>query len=50
MKYGIGQLVGKKITEINNSGDEIIFTVKGGDEYKMYHNQDCCESVRVAEA
>jgi len=27
--------------------DEIIFTCDNGDMYKMYHQQDCCESVVI---
>lgn len=40
-------LKGKILTEIEVSVDEIIFTVKGGDRYKLYHRQDCGESVYV---
>ena len=27
--------------------DEIVFTVDDGSQYRLYHNQDCCESVTV---
>jgi len=40
-------LVGKTLTEIKNSSDEIIFITNNGVQYKMYHSQDCCESVHV---
>ena len=40
-------LVGKTLTEIKNNGDELIFIVDDGTEYKMYHEQDCCESVSI---
>lgn len=40
-------LIGKTLTEVVNSNDEIIFTVDDGTQYKMYHWQDCCEDVRV---
>ena len=40
-------LVGKTLTEIKNNGDELIFIVDDGNEYKMYHAQDCCESVSI---
>ena len=40
-------LVGKTLTEIKNIGDELIFIVDDGTEYKMYHAQDCCESVSI---
>ena len=40
-------LVGKTLTEIKNIGDELIFIVDDGTEYKMYHAQNCCESVSI---
>ena len=40
-------LVGKTLSEIKNNGDELIFIVDDGTEYKMYHAQDCCESVSI---
>ena len=40
-------LVGKILTEIKNNGDELIFIVDDGTQYKMYHEQDCCESVSI---
>ena len=40
-------LVGKTLNEIKNLGDELIFIVDDGTEYKMYHAQDCCESVSI---
>jgi hypothetical protein len=40
-------LVGKTLTEIKNNGDELIFTVDDGTQYKMYHEQDCCEKVSI---
>ena len=40
-------LVGKILTEIKNNGDELIFIVDDGTQYKMYHGQDCCESVSI---
>ena len=47
--YGIGQLLGKTLTDVLKSeeSDEIIFTVDNGDRYRMYHYQDCCESVSI---
>ena len=41
-------LVGKTITSIkglNKDSEEIIFECSDGSKYKMYHEQDCCESV-----
>lgn len=43
----ISELVGKILTDIENNGKEIIFTTISGDKYKMYHEQNCCESVSV---
>jgi len=43
------ELLGKTLTEATgkNGDDEIIFKTAEGKTYKMYHSQDCCESVRV---
>lgn len=43
----IKDLVGKTLTKIENNGDELIFVVDDGVQYKMYHSQDCCESVSI---
>jgi hypothetical protein len=43
----IKDLVGKTLTEIKNNGDELIFIVDDGTQYKMYHVQHCCESVSI---
>ena len=40
-------LVGKTLSEIKNNGNELIFIVDDGTEYKMYHAQNCCESVSI---
>jgi len=40
-------LVGKVLSNVENNSDEIIFTLETGEKYKLYHNQDCCESVSV---
>ena len=42
------ELVGKTMTSVRNVDDEeIVFTTDTGNTYKLYHSQDCCESVRV---
>jgi len=41
----IKDLLGKVLTEIKNNGDELIFVVNDGTEYKMFHQQECCEGV-----
>ena len=41
-------LKGKVLTNIERVGDEeLIFTCQDGSKYKMYHEQDCCEDVRI---
>ena len=43
-----GLLVGKVLTSVKNVNDEeIVFTVEGGEQYKLVHFEDCCESVMV---
>lgn len=43
----LSDLLGKVIKDIYISGDKdvIFFTLEDGTEYKMYHEQDCCELV-----
>ena len=42
------ELIGKTLTKVENKdNDEIIFTCENGKQYKMYHGQDCCESVSI---
>ena len=47
----IKELLGKTLTAINvnekNGRDTIHFVVEGGNDYVMYHKQDCCESVSI---
>ncbi len=43
----INILVGKTLTKIDKSEDEIIFHCSTGEKYKLYHEQDCCESVTI---
>ena len=42
-------MVGKTFTsvEMNADRDEILFMTDAGEQYKMYHQQDCCERVTV---
>lgn len=40
-------LIGKTITKIDNLGDELIFHTSDDCRYRMYHWQDCCESVYI---
>jgi len=45
----IEELKGKTLSEIrlDKSNNEIIFIVNDNEKYKMYHSQDCCESVVI---
>jgi len=40
-------LKGKTILSIDKSNEEIIFTTDDITQYRMYHAQDCCESVLI---
>jgi hypothetical protein len=43
-------LVGKtlaKITGLEKGSDAVIFTTEDGERFRMYHWQDCCESVSI---
>lgn len=42
-------LVGKTLVSIDGDtcSDELIFHTTDGTRYKMYHRQDCCESVHI---
>jgi hypothetical protein len=46
----VNVLIGKVITEIKNKdNDELYFLTSEGEVYKMFHYQDCCESVSIEE-
>ena len=40
-------LVIKSITGLEKDSEEVVFTTECGRQFKMYHEQDCCESVSV---
>lgn len=41
-------LLGKTLSNVENTNsEEIVFTLDSGEKYKLYHKQDCCESVTV---
>ena len=41
-------LKGKTLSNIENREDEeLVFTTKDGEVFKLYHSQDCCESVTI---
>ena len=43
----VNELVGKILVNIENKDDELIFHCENGEIYKLYHMQDCCESVSI---
>lgn len=41
-------LKGQTLSRIEQVRDEeLIFTLANGEQYKLYHSQDCCESVTI---
>jgi len=47
--YKIEELIGQTMADVISNGYEVVFTTVNGINYKMYHDQDCCESVLVDE-
>ena len=48
MTYEDLEIKGQTIIDIVRDGNtELIFKTKEGNTYKMYHYQDCCESVTI---
>lgn len=44
----VSSLLGKVLKSVKNKDDlEIIFETIDGEEYRMFHSQDCCESVGI---
>jgi hypothetical protein len=48
-RVDVNTLVGKTLVQIDVDSDEIVFVTSEGERYKMFHEQDCCESVSVDE-
>lgn len=44
---GVGILRGKVLSDVRVDNDEILFITDQAEEYIMYHEQDCCESVYI---
>lgn len=48
MELTLQTLVGKTFSSVEKtSKDEIVFTVGEGEKYRLYHEQDCCETVNI---
>jgi hypothetical protein len=44
----VSDLLGKTLTNVENvSNERIVFTLDTGEQYMLWHSQDCCESVTV---
>jgi len=46
----VSELVGKILAAVDvvrEDDDQITFTCEGGKVFRMYHSQDCCESVHI---
>lgn len=43
----ITELIGKTIVKIEKNDYSLVFYTQDGLIYKMYHDQDCCESVQL---
>jgi hypothetical protein len=41
----VNVLTGKTLESLVDEGNELIFKTTDGETYRMYHDQDCCESV-----
>ena len=48
MYCDVSVLKGKRLVHVENANNEVLeFTTEDGETYKMYHEQDCCESVYI---
>lgn len=45
IEQDFGILKGVTLTKIDRSEDELLFHTQQGGAFKLYHEQDCCESV-----
>lgn len=47
MENTIEELLGKTLTKIDSGIAEITFHTADGEQYRMFHSQDCCENVSI---
>ncbi len=48
MNVNVSVLLGKTLVGVDKLDScELVFTTTDGEKYKMYHEQDCCESVSI---
>lgn len=47
MYLNISVLLGQTLASVEATEDEVLFTTAEGRKYKLYHGQDCCESVYI---
>jgi hypothetical protein len=45
----INSLVGEVLTHVDEFDDEILLTCQSGRKIKIFHSQDCCESVGIVD-
>lgn len=41
------KMIGEVMSEVSESGDEMVFNSSSGKVFKFLHQQDCCESVTI---
>jgi hypothetical protein len=46
-RISVEALLGETLSDVKNNEDEIVFYVGGQPRFRLFHNQDCCESVTV---
>lgn len=49
MRKKFEYLKGQTITGIEHDKEEFIMTLENGQRFKLYHKQDCCETVELVE-
>ncbi len=45
----ISELKGEVLTHIDDCEDQILLTTKSGKKICIYHDQHCCETVRIVD-